>query len=74
MVVISVQNQTKRILLLYKIGILQKVVPWLRLHAANGGGPGLIPGQETISRSAVPQLKIPHAAIKTWHSQINKYL
>ena len=34
-------------------------------------GPGLIPGQET--RSNMPQVKIPHAAAKTWLSQINKY-
>ena len=46
------------------------VVQWLRLHASNAGGPGLIPGQGT--RSHMLQLKIPHAATKTWHSQINK--
>ena len=32
-------------------------VQWLRLHASNAGGTGLIPGWVT---------KIPHA---TWHSQ-----
>ena len=54
------------------------VVQWLRLCAPNAGGPGLIPGQGTISH--IPQLrvrmlqlkKIPHAAIKTWSSQIKK--
>ena len=45
------------------------MVQWLRLHTFNAGGKGLIPGQRT--RSCVPQLKIPHAASKTWHSQIN---
>ena len=58
------------------------VVQWLRLHASNVGGLGLIPGQGTISH--MPQLeftyhskersKIPHAAAKTWPSQINKLL
>ena len=44
------------------------VVQWLRLHAANAGDPGWIPGQET--RSHMVQLrvhvlqKIPHAAVK----------
>ena len=36
---------------------------WLRLHAPDTGGPGSIPGQGT--RSHVPQLKIPHASMKT---------
>ena len=61
------------------------VVHWLRLHAANAGGPCSIPGQGTRShmpqlRVHMPQLKIPHmatkilsAAAKNWHSQINKY-
>ena len=31
------------------------VVQWLRLHAPNAGGPGLIPGQETGSH--MPQLR-----------------
>ena len=39
------------------------VVQWLRLHAASAGRLGLIPGQGA---------RIPHAATKTWHSQINK--
>ena len=38
------------------------MVPWLRLHSPNVGGLGSIPGQGT---------KIPHAARKTWFSQIN---
>ena len=39
------------------------VVQWLRLHAPNPGGPGSIPGQGTSSH--MPQLKIPHAVMKT---------
>ncbi|TEA30370.1 hypothetical protein DBR06_SOUSAS27510010, partial [Sousa chinensis] len=38
------------------------VVQWLRLHAPNSEGTGLIPGQGT--RSCMPQLKILHAATK----------
>ena len=38
------------------------VVQWLRLCTPNAGGLGSIPGQRT---------KIPHAATKTWCSQIN---
>ena len=41
------------------------VVQWLRLHAANAGGPGSIPGQGTRSRMLV--------STKTRHSQKNKY-
>ena len=46
------------------------VVQWLRLHAPNAGGPGLIPGQGTRShmlqlRVRMPQIKIPHATSKT---------
>ena len=48
------------------------MVQWLRLHAPNARGPGSISGQAT--RSNVPQLKIPHVANKTWHSQINTFL
>ena len=53
------------------------VVQWLRLCALNAGGPGSIPGQGTRScmsqlRPRMPQLKILHAATKTWCSQINK--
>ena len=43
-----------------------------RLHTPNAGGQGLIPGQGTIKRSHMQQLKTSHAATKTWHSQINK--
>ena len=50
---------------------LSLVVPWLRLWAPIAGRPSLIPGQGT--RSCVPQIKIPQAANKTRHSQINKY-
>ena len=46
------------------------MIQWLRLPTPNAWGPGLIPGQET--RSNMPQLKILHAAAKTWLSQINK--
>ena len=62
------------------------VVQWVRLHAPNAGGLGSIPGQGT--RSRMPQLKIPQAAMKilqaamkilqaatkTHHSQINKQI
>ena len=53
------------------------VVQWLRLHAPNAGGLGSIPGQGT--RSHMPQqricrpqgrLKMLHATMKTWSSQI----
>ena len=47
------------------------MIQQLRFGAPNAGHPGLIPGQGT--RSRMPQLKIPHAATKTQHSQINKY-
>ena len=46
------------------------VVQWLRLHVPNAGALGSIPGQGT--RSHMPQLMIPHAATKTWCSQINE--
>ena len=48
--------------------------PWLYsgwLRTPSSGGPGLIPGQGT--RSHMLQLKIPHAATKTWCSQIKKW-
>ena len=45
-------------------------VQWLRLHRPNAGVPGSILGQGT--RFYMPQLKIPHAATKTQHGQINK--
>ena len=52
------------------------VAQWLTLYVPNAGSLGLIPGQGT--RSHMLQLKIPpatrkipHAATKTQHSQIN---
>ena len=45
------------------------MVQWLRLYAPNAGGLGLIPGQGT--KSHMLQIKILHAATKTWCSQIN---
>ena len=53
------------------------MVQWLRLHAPKAGGPGSIPGQGTGARMPqqrvhTPHLKIPHAAVKTWYSQMNK--
>ena len=47
-------------------------VQWLRLHASNAPGLGLIPGQGTTSHKL--QLKTPHVACKTWHGQINMYI
>ena len=52
------------------------VVQWLRLCTPNAGSLGLIPGRETHShmpqrRVCMPQLKIMHAATKTWCSQVN---
>ena len=38
------------------------VVQWLRLHTANAGGPGSIPGQRI--RSYMLQLESPHGATK----------
>ncbi|TEA41690.1 hypothetical protein DBR06_SOUSAS1510085, partial [Sousa chinensis] len=38
------------------------VVQWVRLHAPNAGGPGLIPGQGTRSHM--------HATIKSSHATI----
>ena len=61
----------KKKILLKVISGTSLVVQWLRLHAPNAGAQGSIPGQGT--RSHMPQLKIPCAATKTWHSQINKY-
>ena len=56
------------------------LVQRLRLHTPSAGGPGLTPGQgtrshETQLRIHVPQwrLKIPGAAAKTQHNQINKH-
>ena len=54
------------------------MVQWVRLHAPNAGGPGLIPGWGTGSRmhattkSLHAAMKIPHAATKTQCSQ-NKF-
>ena len=53
------------------------VVQWRRLHTLNAGGPGSIWTGGTRSPRLQPrvfmlQLKITHAATKTWHSQINK--
>ena len=52
------------------------MVQWLRLCAPNAGGPGSIPGQGTRSRMlqlniSHTAMKIPHAATKTQHGQIN---
>ena len=47
------------------------VVQWQSLQYPQEGGLGSIRGQR--SRSHMPQLKILHAATKTWCSQINKY-
>ncbi|TEA23326.1 hypothetical protein DBR06_SOUSAS10410006, partial [Sousa chinensis] len=41
------------------------VVQWLRLHAPNAGGPGLIPGQGT--RSHMPQLRVCLSQLKRSH-------
>ena len=54
------------------------MVQWLRFHAPNAGGLGLIPGQGTRSRmpqlrAHMPQLKILYATTKIWHSQINNF-
>ena len=40
------------------------VVQWLRLHSPNAGGLGLIPGQGTVNRSCMLQLR-PGAALPT---------
>ena len=53
------------------------VVQWVRLHAPNAGGLGLIPGGETRSRMLLqlrvlmPQLEKDtlHSATNTWSSQ-----
>ena len=45
------------------------VVQWLRFYPPNTGGPGSIPDEGT--RPHIPQLKIPRAMTKTWHSKIN---
>ena len=47
------------------------MVQWLRLHTPDAGGLGSFFGQGT--RAHMPQLKIPRAAIKIRHSQINKH-
>ena len=53
------------------------MVQWLRLRPPNAGGPDSIPGQGTRFhmsqlRAHILQLQTPHAATKTWHSQIIK--
>ena len=55
------------------------VVQWLRLHTPGAGSLGLIPGQGTINRPhllqlrvQMLQLKILQAATKTWHSPVSK--
>ena len=48
------------------LGIFLAVL-WLRLHAHSAGGLGSIPSQGT--QSYMPQLRIPSATTKTWHSQ-----
>ena len=53
------------------------VVQRFKLQVSNAGDPGSIPGQGTRShmqqlRVHVLQLKISHAATKTWRSQINQ--
>ena len=39
------------------------MVPWLRLHAPNAGGLGLIPGQGT--RSHMPQVRVCMSQLKS---------
>ena len=48
------------------------MVQWLRLCAPNAGGLDSIPGQGTRSRRPQRRSKIPHAATRTWNSQISK--
>ena len=47
-------------------------VQWLRLYALNAGGLDSIPGQGTRSHMPQQRSKTPHAATRTWHSQISK--
>ena len=54
------------------------VVQWLRLHIPSARNLSSIPGWGTRShmpqlRVCIAQLKIPHAATKAQHRQINKY-
>ena len=50
------------------------VAHWLRLHAPNAGGPGLIPGQGTRShmhaaaKSSHAATKSSHAATRSWQA------
>ena len=54
------------------------MVQWLKFCTPNAGGPG----QSLVRtrchmlqlRVCLTQLKVPHAATKTWSSQINKYI
>ena len=58
------------------------MVQWLKLHAANAGGQGLIPGQET--RSHMPQIRVCMPKLRPGtakqikniqvHIEIHKYL
>ena len=60
----------------YKCGT-SLVVQWVRLHAPNAGGLGLIPGRGTRSHmhattKSPHAAKSPHATTKTRHSQNKK--
>ena len=57
-------------LLTLKQGLGTFLVVQLRLHAPNTRDLGLIPDPGT--RSHMLQLRILHAATKTWYSQMNK--
>ena len=48
------------------------MVQWIRLSTPNAGAPDSIPGQGT--RSPMLQLKIPHVATKTLHSQRENFV
>ena len=64
-------------MLKYTVPRISLMVQWLRLHTPNAGGPGVIPGQGTVSDMLQPrvpmlQQKILHAVTKTQCSQIKK--
>ena len=71
----QIKTRVRYHLTLVRMAIIKKatgtslVVQWLRLHAANAGGPGSVPAQET--RFLMPQQKSKN---KTQHNQINKYI
>lgn len=46
--------------------------PVAKTPASHAGSPGSVPGRGT--RAHILQLKIPHVATKTRHSQIDKYI